>query len=279
MHKDFVNWGNGVLSNQDPSEMMKPLVYDELTSVVYAEYRIAKKFVHVLFSQSSYAVSSRILNDISLHLSPTFSPKRFLDIGSGCGASMLYALSPPSSTSAILNRFPTLQHLVLVDSSEYMLSQSTSLLNARRSSLSSPLPAITTYPSLLSVLEEVFFLLSFHSRKNPTSISSVWTVFSANFHRTRRESPPSPSLGVLPSSFPHFQSSFALAARSSSPKPVRAGGFIWCGALDRWFCEWRRNRSERRCWRRVRTVRSVRCRTTGRTGAGLRSSASRGRRR
>lgn len=94
VHKDFVNWGSGVLSNQDPSEMMKPLIYDELTSVVYAEYRIAKKFVHVLFSQSSYAVSSRILNDISLHLSPTFSPKRFLDIGSGCGASTLYALFP-----------------------------------------------------------------------------------------------------------------------------------------------------------------------------------------
>lgn len=94
VHKDFVNWGSGVLSNQDPSEMMKPLIYDEITSVVYAEYRIAKKFVHVLFSQSSYAVSSRILNDISLHLSPTFSPKRFLDIGSGCGASTLYALFP-----------------------------------------------------------------------------------------------------------------------------------------------------------------------------------------
>lgn len=86
-----------------------------------------------------------------------------------------------------------------------MLAQSTSLLNARRSSLSSPLPAITTYPSLLSVLEEVRFLLSLLSRKNPTSISSASTVFSANFHRTRRESPPSPSLGVFSSSsLPHL---------------------------------------------------------------------------
>lgn len=92
-----------------------------------------------------------------------------------------------------------------------MLSQSTSLLNARRSSLSSPLPAITTYPSLLSVLEEVPLILSFQSRKNPTSISSAWTVFSANFHRTRRESPPWPSLGV-----PFFLLS-PLLRRASSP--------------------------------------------------------------
>ena len=190
---------------------------------------------------------------------------------------------PPSPASAILNRFPSLQHLVLVDSSEYMLSQSTSLLNARRSSLSSPLPAITTYPSLLSVLEEVPLILSFPSNPERTRLRShLHGPFSqrtsieqgANLRHCHR-------LGfLLSSSFSlTSQSFFALAARSSSPKPVRAGGFIWYGALDRWSCEWRRNRSERRCWRRVRTVRSVRCRTIGRTGVGLRSSASRGRRR
>lgn len=64
VHKDFVNWGDGVLSNQDPSEMMKPLIYDELTSVVYAEYRIAKKFVHVCF----FSLATLFL----LGFSPTF---------------------------------------------------------------------------------------------------------------------------------------------------------------------------------------------------------------
>ncbi|CBK21135.2 uncharacterized protein [Blastocystis hominis] len=192
VHKDFVNWGDGVLSNQDPSEMMKPLIYDELTSVVYAEYRIAK----------NYAVSSRILSDISLHLSPTFSPKRFLDIGSGCGASTLYPLSlflPPFSS--VLNRFPTLQHIVLVDSSEYMLAQSTSLLNARRSSLSSPLPSITTYPSLLSVLEEKEpdfdlicidrFLSELPSNKARISaIAIAWGIFLLFSPSSRRASSP-----------------------------------------------------------------------------------------
>ena len=105
-----------------------------------------------------------------------------------------------------------------------MLSQSTSLLNARRSSLSSPLPAITTYPSLLSVLEEVPLILSFQSRKNPTSISSAWTVFSANFHRTRRESPLLPSLGVP---FFFFFSYFAELLRPGGTLLVSEAGTRW----------------------------------------------------
>ena len=39
--KDFVDWGEGSISTENA---MDPIVYDELTSVVYSEYRIAKKY-------------------------------------------------------------------------------------------------------------------------------------------------------------------------------------------------------------------------------------------
>ena len=154
-HKDFVNWGDGVLSSQDPSEMMKPLIYDEFTSVVYAEYRMAKKFDLVSF----LSIATLFLLAFS-QTSRFTSPPPFPRSASSTSAA---AAAPPRCTpfspflppSSVVERFPSLQQLVLVDSSEYMLSQSTSLLNARRSALSCALPSITTYASLLSVLEEV----------------------------------------------------------------------------------------------------------------------------
>ena len=257
-HKDFVNWGNGVLSSHDPSEMMKPLIYDELTSVVYSEYRIAKKFVFVCF----LSLATQFLlefSPISLFTSPPHFPPN------GSSTSVVGVEHPlcilflfPLPFSSIVERFPSLQNIVLVDSSEYMLSQATSLLNASRTSLSAPLPSLTTYASLLSVLEEVRSPRFLSARKNPSSISSVWTVFSANFHRTRRESPPSSSLGVLsPLFLAYSQSCFVLAALFSSPNPARDGGFIWFGVRGRWCCGWKRSREERMCWRHVRIVWSV----------------------
>ena len=39
--KDFIDWGEGRISTENS---MDPIVYDELTSVVYSEYRVAKKY-------------------------------------------------------------------------------------------------------------------------------------------------------------------------------------------------------------------------------------------
>lgn len=277
-HKDFVNWGDGVLSSQDPSEMMKPLIYDEFTSVVYAEYRMAKKFDLVSF----LSVATLFLLAFS-QTSRFTSPPPFPRSASSTSAA---AAAPPRCTpfspflppSSVVERFPSLQQLVLVDSSEYMLSQSTSLLNARRSALSCALPSITTYASLLSVLEEV----ALRARPHPEGVrlrphlsgplSERAAVEQSAHLRHRRR------LGYFFSLLPLAQSCFARTAFCWSPKRARAGASTWCAARARWCCEWRRRRGAQRCWRPVRTAPSARCATTGRTGAASRSRVRRDRR-
>ena len=92
----------------------------------------------------SYSVIYRVLQDIRLSLD-SFDPKRLLDIGCGSGA----------ASACLIDQYPGLEEVVLVDSSEYMLDITTSFLEkSHLGSALSPL-SITSYPSLLSVVEEV----------------------------------------------------------------------------------------------------------------------------
>lgn len=45
--KNFFDWGTGSITTDD---RMKPIVYDEITSLAHAEFRFAKEFVVVSLS-------------------------------------------------------------------------------------------------------------------------------------------------------------------------------------------------------------------------------------
>ncbi|KAK8831981.1 hypothetical protein WA577_005080, partial [Blastocystis sp. JDR] len=104
--KGFFDWGNESIIT--PSSM-KPLVYDELTCTSYLEYRLHK----------NYSICTRVFNDVIPALPSTCQPLRMLDIGCGCGSASL----------AALEHFPSINHVSLVDGSEYMTDMASSLLS------------------------------------------------------------------------------------------------------------------------------------------------------
>lgn len=45
--KNFSDWGTGTITTDD---RMKPIVYDEITSLAHAEFRFAKEFIILIIA-------------------------------------------------------------------------------------------------------------------------------------------------------------------------------------------------------------------------------------
>ena len=128
--KGFFDWGNESIIT--PSSM-KPLVYDELTCTSYLEYRLHKKQCSSFDMTCSYSICTRVFNDVIPALPSTCQPLRMLDIGCGCGSASLFTLLFRFIARAALEHFPSINHVSLVDGSEYMTDMASSLLSLHSS--------------------------------------------------------------------------------------------------------------------------------------------------
>lgn len=144
--KGFFDWGNESIIT--PS-FMKPLVYDELTCTSYLEYRLHKKQCSSFDMTCSYSICTRVFNDVIPALPSTCQPLRMLDIGCGCGSASLFTLLFRFIARAALEHFPSINHVSLVDGSEYMTDMASSLLSLRSSA------SIACYSSFPSLLDSV----------------------------------------------------------------------------------------------------------------------------
>lgn len=95
----------------------------------------------------SFGVVSRIFTDLPLE---SYQPLRLLDIGCGSGSASLFGLLCCIINRAAIEKYHSLNEITLIDGSEYMLKNTSDLLQSSGRSFN-----ITSYSSLPLLLQNV----------------------------------------------------------------------------------------------------------------------------